>query len=69
MCAGQAVLEAAGGVWTDTSGGELKYKYKDPVLKRGFVASASKASHARYIDQLRTHQIDLGSSSGDLPGE
>jgi len=53
LCAGHAVLLAAGGEVTDRDGAELIYTVDKPAFKNGLVATLSPGKTREYVKQLK----------------
>ena len=51
-CAGQVILEEAGGLITDLDGNPLNYKQDKPNWKNAFIAS-NKALHKSVLDKIK----------------
>merc|ERR1719208_412782 len=52
LCAGHAIIEAAGGRVTDRSGNELKYLRDVPASKNGLVSALVKSRQKGYVQKL-----------------
>lgn len=57
LCAGHAMIAAAGGDVVDRDGQKLLYRKETPVFSNGLVASLSKIKVNRYVSDLKADSI------------
>lgn len=56
LCAGHALILAAGGLVTDRDGADLPYTVDNPAFKNGLVATLDPQKTREYVKQLRENE-------------